>query len=298
MYELAKDPASAARYLQRAQEAVRDASVVLNEPVPPLYRLFERRRQQRSVRDAHRQLVISKDAEADACRQLVHLAAGADEAEWGVFNVAWQPLEDTLRQLKYVSDIDEQLVAFAEDLRDRLASARAATALGDQRGRKSVEDAVAALARNVPESLRQELTDHLPVRLRPVATTIREVERFPAAYTLSLSEQYGVITIHDVAVHIGAGHGFGTSLLQEVCRYADSIVAPIECEMVPTSSIVPIPNPDEATIAKREVDRIRLASWYHRHGFTWRDSPSDQWPSGAGLRREPTTRTRHDEVGP
>ncbi|WP_141387757.1 GNAT family N-acetyltransferase [Microbacterium maritypicum] len=95
------------------------------------------------------------------------------------------------------------------------------------------------------------------------------------------------IRLHDIVMGPLRGRGFGTSLLQELCRYADSRSLPITCSMVVDS---PFGLPPEEFDAKLRSDERRLAAWYHRHGFR-ADKPLDEWVSHTRLRREPVAPT-------
>jgi hypothetical protein len=104
------------------------------------------------------------------------------------------------------------------------------------------------------------------------------------SYTLSVTEDSSKIRLHDIVMGPVRGRGFGTSLLQELCRSADHRSLPIVCEVVVDSpSGLPLKNSRQSAEAMSADSR----RGHHRHGFRT-EKPLDDWRSHTKLHREPS----------
>lgn len=276
----------AVHHLQQAEAERSEARDVLARMAPPWYHLRSALAYRRAVTDATATFVRAHAEIRQYERSLALHSAGADPDEWGVFSLApGISLEDTLAQLAAARHGHETLVAGAAAVLILMAPARAAAVLGDVLPRTEIERAVSALVTQAPTKLARELIDHLPARARPLPLRIEDLDHH-GTYNLSVTESRSKIRLHDIVIGPARGRGFGTSLLQELCRYADHRSLPIVCTMVVDSAFG---LPDKEFDAQRLSDERRLAAWYHRHGFR-ADKPLNEWKSFTRLRREPAAR--------
>lgn len=286
--EGADDPriVAAAAGLRRARVELGQALDVLNQDPPPRYRLrslwMYRRNQDRAwatARDAKNEIWLQ------TCT-LENNGAGADIAEWGVLSVAGSmQLERTLERLAARNE-DPKFAGAVSEALSQMPSVRAASVLGDHTALQTFELSVLELVARAPDDVARQLANHLPARVRPLPGKVSELDHH-RSYTLSVTENTSRIRLHDIVMGAGTqGHGFGTSLLQELCRYADSRGLPIVCEMVAGYPRIGHQASREEFDAQRRTDEIRLAGWYHRHGFR-AEKPVDEWTSFTALRREP-----------
>lgn len=271
--------------LVAAEAARRDAVAVLERTPPPWYRFtavraFRRERMGAWIAARRAAHVIR----AHSTSLELH-GAGADPAVWGVLSIApGMRLELTLERVIHRGEAPE-LADAAADLLHRLPTVRAAAALGDRAAVEDVEGVVLRIASDVPAPLARELVDHLPARVRPLPRRVDELEHH-GTYKLMVTENDSEIWLHDIVVGHAQGSGFGTSLLQQLCWYADHRGLPIAGTMVSDFPRIGSDTSDEEVAAARRQNDRRLAGWYHRHGFRGPGSVDD-WRSFTTLRREP-----------
>ncbi len=282
------DEVEAAVGLQRAHTDRDHALEVLELPSPPRHRLRAMLAHRRSralawevLRNARHDIRMHTGA-------LEHAGAGAIAGEWGVLSVARDvSLEETLDRAIARHGDEEQFTRAAAAIRSRLAAVRAAAVLQDTSATPTLERAVLSLAVLSPLETKRQLIDHLPARARPLPRSVDELDHH-GSYTRSVTENASRIRLHDMVVGPawGQGAGFGTSLLSELCRYADHRGLPIVCEMVTNYPRID-PGASRAEFdAQRRTDERRLAGWYHRHGFR-ASKDVDEWRSFTELRRDP-----------
>lgn len=194
-------------------------------------------------------------------------------------------LESTLDRIAAGRHEDAELATGAANVRPLLAPARAATVLGDDGARTGIESAVSALVAQAPRGLARDLIDHLPARARPLPPRAEDLVHY-GKYKLLVTESASQIHLDDIVMGPVRGRGFGSSLLQELCRYADHRSLPVVCTMVTDAPHLARDASSEEYDGTRRAAERRLAGWYHRHGFR-SDRPVDEWRSFAQLRREP-----------
>lgn len=276
----------AAARLQRAHAEQAEAQAVLKRISPPWYQLRAARAHRRAAAEAS---AASRRARAELWQlefTLPTLGAGADPGEWGVFSIApGVSLESTLDRLAAGRHEDAELATGAANVRPLLAPARAATVLGDDGARTGIESAVSALVAQAPRGLARDLIDHLPARARPLPPRAEDLVHY-GKYKLLVTESASQIHLDDIVMGPVRGRGFGSSLLQELCRYADHRSLPVVCTMVTDAPHLARDASSEGYDGTRRAAERRLAGWYHRHGFR-SDRPVDEWRSFAQLRREP-----------
>lgn len=278
----------AAACRRRAENERREAAERLTLAPPPWYQLRNARAFRRSrvqawiaLRGTMHEIYTSEAA-------LAASGAGADPDEWGVLSCApGMRLEHTLEAAIYRRAQHAEFSDAAARVLPAVGPARAAAVLVDERP-DGIERAVLSLVEQAPESLRRQLIDHLPARVRPIPRTVDELDHHGGGYTRSVTESESGIQLHDIVMGPAEGRGFGTSLLQELCRYADRRGLPITCTMVVSFPRGVLDAPQDEIDAKTRHNERRLAGWYHRHGFR-ADKDVDEWTSFTALRREPAT---------
>lgn len=286
MSESGERARAAALGRQRAQAEQREAQAILGRIPPPWYRVAAARAHRRAADEARVTFERARYEIGEHENALAHLGAGADPAEWGVFSLApGVSLEATLARLEAGQHGNADLAAAAAALRPLVAPARASTVLGDTAARKEIERAVAALAAQAPRRLVRELIDHLPARERPLPARAEDLAHY-GRYKLLVTEGASEIRLVDIVMGSVRGRGFGSSLLQELCRYADHRSLPIVCTMMTDYPDLPRDSSREEHEAAQRTAERRLAGWYHRHGFRCA-RPVDEWKSHTNLRREP-----------
>lgn len=271
--------------LQEARAERSAARDVLARTAPPWYHLRSVRAHRRADTAAARTFVRAHAEIQQHERSLAYHGAGTDPDEWGVFSLApGISLEHTLRRPS-MGRPEHPPSAAAGALLVQLPSARAAAVLGNVLPRIEIGRAVSALAAQAPVETLRDLVDHLPARARPLPRRVEDLDHH-GTYTFSVTESESKIRLHDIVMGPVRGRGFGTSLLQELCRYADHRSLPIVCTMViDRPFLAPGTSPEEYD-AERSSAEHRLAAWYHRHGFR-AGKPLDEWKSFTRLRREP-----------
>lgn len=293
MSESGERARAAALGRQRAQAEQREAQAILDRIPPPWYRVAAARAHRRAADEARVTFERARYEIGEHENALAHLGAGADPDEWGVFSLApGVSLEATLARLEAGRYENADLAGAAAALRPLVAPARASTVLGDAAARKEIERAVAALAARAPRRLVRDLIDHLPARERPLPARAEDLAHY-GRYKLLVTESASKIRLDDIVMGSVRGRGFGSSLLQELCRYADHRSLPIVCTMMTDYPDLPRDaSPEEYKAAQRTAER-RLAGWYHRHGFR-SSRPVDEWKSRTDLRREPGPHERKE----
>jgi ribosomal protein S18 acetylase RimI-like enzyme len=254
-------------------------------------------------------------------------AVGADPRRWGVFSGgAAFHLEATLDQARLRLEImtarmptasrpalravGDQMVTLEQSLpRARVAAWRSPDAPSP--AERELAQQIVTLAGNldalthdptlaegakVLRGLRRRLLDHLPAAHRPLARSVRELDRpvpeageAATAACLSVTEPLtddGPLALHDLVVHRELrGLGAGTAALQELLAFADHAHRAVVAEFMPSADDTlrgparqPGPPADQLAAAAR---------WYYRHGFRVGDQPPERWQFQARMRREP-----------
>jgi GNAT superfamily N-acetyltransferase len=144
--------------------------------------------------------------------------------------------------------------------------------------------------------LRRRLLDHLPAAHRPLARSVRELDRpvpeageATTAAWLSVTEPLtgdGPLALHDLVVHPELrGLGAGTAALQEVLAFADHAHMAVVAKFMPAGDDTVR---DPARQPGPPADQLAAAArWYYRHGFRVGDQPPERWQFRARMRREP-----------
>lgn len=267
-------------------QRVQHARDVLARPAPPWFHFRSALAYRRAVANAQVTFIRSCAELQRHEHSLAYHGAGADPDEWGVFSLApGMILEDTLRRFAAGRHEYPALTTAAAEVLALVAPARAAAVLGNVLPRMEIERSVSTLVTLAPSKVARDFVDHLPARARPLPKRIEDLDHH-GSYTLSVTESESKIRLHDIVMGPARGRGFGTSLLQELCRYADDRSLPIVCTMVVDRPFLAPGASSEEYEAERRIAERRLAGWYHRHGFR-ADKPLEEWGSFTHLRREP-----------
>ena len=257
MSESGERARAAALGRQRAQAEQREAQAILDRIPPPWYRVAAARAHRRAADEARVTFERARYEIGEHENALAHLGAGADPDEWGVFSLApGVSLEATLARLEAGRYENADLAGAAAALRPLVAPARASTVLGDAAARKEIERAVAALAARARRRLVRELIDHLPARERPLPARAEDLAHY-GRYKLLVTESASKIRLDDIVMVSVRGRGFGSSLLQELCRYADHRSLPIVCTMMTDYPDLPRDaSPEEYKAAQRTAEPV------------------------------------------
>jgi GNAT superfamily N-acetyltransferase len=280
-----------------------------------------------AARAATRQLDSARDTLAWATAMAAAAAVGADPRRWGVLSgCAAFHLETTLDQARLrleimtgrmptasqpvLRELGERMATLKQSLpRARVAAWRSPDVASP--AEQELAQQVATLAESldalahdptlaegakVLRRLRRRLLDHLPAEHRPLARSVRDLDRpVPEAGEattvawLSVTEALtddGPLALHDLVVHPELrGQGAGTAALQELLAFADHAHRAVVAEFMPSADD-PVRSP--AGQPGPPADQLAAAArWYHRHGFRVGDQPPERWQFQARMRREP-----------
>lgn len=206
-----------------------------------------------------------------ASRALLELAAGSAPT-WGLLS--------SLGRRRYPRTLEQVLAKLpgsrAKELHDALPLVRARVEVGNGAELlQQLEDAVVELSETYPV-----LRDFLPVSARPIQS-VTQIDRATELITLSITAHSGGrrgtgphIELHEINSRF-RGAGLGTAALEELCKFADQRRMPIVASFSPGLA-------DEDT-----AHGLRLARWFHRHGFRQEDRAPDEWIWTDFMRREP-----------
>lgn len=261
-----------------ALRVIAESSRTLREPRISWLHPIERGRQTRSHRTASKAYLRATVDGRHARTQVVNLAAGA-ASSWGLLSTlphSPRTIEDLLLTI-----IDDRAVA----LRDTLPLVRAQVELGvGANALARAEEAAATLAEDHPV-----LHDFLPVHARPAVSSANHLERSTYLITFLVTERegdwgapYPHVRLHDIVSRVQSG-GLGTAALQELCAHADQQGLPITADFVPG-------------VDADAVHVLRLARWYHRHGFRQGNHAPEKWTPTTEMRREPIGPNVRDQL--
>jgi hypothetical protein len=267
----------AAHAYMDALRAIAESTRTLREPRISWLHPIARTRQISTKRTASKAFVGATIDGRYAQNQIADLAVGAS-GNWGLLSSlphSQHAVEDLLLTI-----IDDRATA----LRDSLALVRAQVELGiGMNALARAEEAAAALAEDY-----RVLHDFLPVHARPKVTSANHLERSTDLITFLVTERepgwdapYPHVRLHDIVSRVQSG-GLGTAALQELCAYADRQGLPVTADFVPGFDA------DAARI-------LRLARWYHRHGFRQGDRSPEAWTPTTAMRRDPIASLRTPE---
>ncbi|MEU0542215.1 GNAT family N-acetyltransferase [Nocardia sp. NPDC005978] len=197
-------------------------------------------------------------------RELAHHGVGAEDHEWGVLSGGLVRslgrsicLEHTLQDL--IADHEATAPHWTRQLRVIFETAertRPLAAFGDRAAVAELTEQVVAVTRAAPdEDAARRLTEHLPGALRPLPSDVLALRRADAPAEVVFDLYADTIKLDNITVNPELrGSGFGSALLQQLCRAADAQHLYIVGQLVPTFR-----DDDSAVPA--------LAAWCRRHGF-------------------------------
>lgn len=275
----------ASRALTDAHQKIADAQarLISSHAVPPPSWLHPIRRMRSLRQQRSDRLVLARASSTLDEAQAVLIHAERDEPQdgWGVLRAGRATIDSALRQSLNARALARDR-AIDRDCRDRIAqlqSRLASTRLqaDDAHALVGVESDLLGIAVRVDErsESRRMLLNLLPARLRPVLPDVEQIEQNTRDVLVSVGETPDGIRLDQIVDRTGESRGLGTSLLQELCDYADHRGVFITCTLA------------EDPQRRLESTRLGLAGLYHRHGFASGDTPPEEWGPYEALTRAP-----------